>query len=120
MSRMFTIKCMLANNPILTVTTICLYSTFTLSYLLRIFEYEVTRPNSVQQEFNYLNSLWYTNVTFLTIGYGDYCPKTNLGRLIGILISLLGNVLVSILVVMVLEYYNLKTREKIVNLNISN
>src|SRR5690606_27101000 len=39
------------------------------------------------------------NLTFYLVGYGDYTPNTNFGRLIGITCALLGSALISLTVV---------------------
>jgi voltage-gated potassium channel len=36
------------------------------------------------------DALWYSIVTMSTVGYGDQYPVTNLGRLIGTLVIILG------------------------------
>jgi len=45
---------------------------------------------------NAYSSLWWTIATLTTVGYGDIYPVTTLGKLLGILISLLGIALIAI------------------------
>jgi potassium intermediate/small conductance calcium-activated channel subfamily N protein 2 len=45
------------------------------------------------------NSMWCTVITMTTVGYGDFYPRTHLGRCIAILACLLGNVMISLMVV---------------------
>jgi voltage-gated potassium channel Kch len=120
MGRLFTIKCMIVEHPIAFISLLCLLVTCVLSYCLRIVEYDIDADHSLilslkgtTNDFRYfIDALWFIYVTFLTIGYGEYSPKTNLGRLIGIATAILGTILVSLLAVTVQEYYNLKIKEK--------
>ena len=42
------------------------------------------------------SSLWWTIVSMTTVGYGDYYPKTSIGRIVAIIIMLSGIGLISI------------------------
>jgi hypothetical protein len=119
MTRLFTVKCFVANYPISFISCGGLYATIALGYMLRIIEYEkeveqvFTRDNSngchVIKTFS--DSLWYVYVTFMTVGYGDYCPMTSLGRVIGVFTALLGTLMLSLLAVTIQKFYNLEPRE---------
>jgi hypothetical protein len=116
MTRLFSIKCILIEHPISIISIFSVYSTTILCYMLRIIEYEKpTRfiyPSIPSNDIaTFESSMWYIYVTFLTIGYGDFLPKTNLGRAIGIFTALLGTFLVSLLAVTIQEYTNLNARE---------
>lgn len=67
------------------------------SLLLKVLEYyKYDKSNP----FNYYwNSIWYLIVTMGTIGYGDITPKTVIGRIIGVLVCLVGVVVLSLIVV---------------------
>lgn len=45
------------------------------------------------------NSIWNVFVTMTTVGYGDYYPKTDMGRIIGIAVAFWGVFIVSLFVV---------------------
>jgi len=45
------------------------------------------------------NTIWNVLVTMTTVGYGDYYPKTNMGRVVGIIIAFWGVFIVSLFVV---------------------
>lgn len=47
------------------------------------------------------DGLWWSIQTVTTIGYGDVVPVTNAGRLIGVVLQILGTVLIGILIAMV-------------------
>lgn len=88
----FAIKCILSKNPFRTVIFIIVMFVFLFSYMLRIIE----GPDS---EFNtYGNCLWFALITMTTVGYGDYVPKSNLGRILTFLAAVLGSIQVSILI----------------------
>jgi ferric iron reductase protein FhuF len=45
------------------------------------------------------NSMWLVIITMATVGYGDFVPKTYLGRVITILACIWGNFLISLMVI---------------------
>jgi hypothetical protein len=45
------------------------------------------------------NSMWTVIITMGTVGYGDFVPKTHLGRCIAILACVWGNILISLMVI---------------------
>lgn len=69
------------------------------AFLLRVFEQPLKDASG--QDFSYSNSIWNVIVTMSTVGYGDFFPKTTLGRVVGVIICLWGVVVVSIFVVTV-------------------
>lgn len=40
---------------------------------------------------NFIDALWFTFATVTTVGYGDITPKTDVGKLLGIFMMLLGS-----------------------------
>ena len=52
------------------------------------------------------NAFWVTIVTMTTVGYGDFYPKSHMGRLMGIIISLWGVFFVSLFVVSLTNLLN--------------
>ncbi len=44
----------------------------------------------VVEEWRYLDSLYFTVVTITTVGYGDFAPQTDLGKIITIVYLFLG------------------------------
>ena len=106
----FSLKCELKSRPF-TILFIILISTVILfGYSLRNFEYFSIPKNFIYGTFkgegndqNYLkdliNSIRSTITTMTTVGYGDFFPNENYGRLIVILSYLIGAILVSMTVV---------------------
>jgi hypothetical protein len=117
MTRLFTVKCFITNYPISFISLGGVYSTIALGYMLRIIESQKynDEPFKINKACYVINSftdaLWYVYVTFMTVGYGDYCPLTSLGRILGIFSALLGTLLISLLAVTIQKYYNLEPRE---------
>jgi predicted lipid-binding transport protein (Tim44 family) len=46
-----------------------------------------------------MNACWLTIITMTTVGYGDIYPKTFFGRFFGVISFIVGNVLMSLIVV---------------------
>lgn len=49
------------------------------------------------------NSMWCVIITMTTVGFGDFVPKTHLGRCIAIMACIWGNFLISLMVVSITE-----------------
>lgn len=69
-------------------------------YQLRIFECKLNEV-SEQNFSNMINSIWNMIITLTSVGYGDIFPKTNCGRIVGILICFWGFFIVSFFVLTV-------------------
>ena len=104
----FAIKCELKNRPYTVLFIIFISFIFIFGFSLRTFEY-FTIPKGFlhgtylinDQDYlkDLINSIWLTIVTMTTVGYGDFYPNENYGRLIVILSYLIGAILVSMTVV---------------------
>ena len=69
-----------------------------MGFCLRMFERKLFAASG--QDFGLLtNTIWNVLVTMTTVGYGDFYPKTNFGRLVGIIIAFWGVFIVSLFVV---------------------
>jgi voltage-gated potassium channel len=60
---------------------------------------EKAAPNSTIQNFS--DGLWWAIQTITTVGYGDVTPITELGRILGIIMQVLGTVMFGTLVAMI-------------------
>lgn len=83
-----------------------MFSLIQLSISLQIFEREV--------DDNFRNitlAMWNVIITLTTVGYGDYYPKTNFGRFIGIITAFWGVFFVSLFVVALTNTLDLEESE---------
>ena len=96
-SDLFLYKANLDQRGFLTLSCFGIIVLIYFSLLLKVLEYyKYDKSNP----FNYYwNSIWYLIVTMGTIGYGDITPKTVVGRIIGVLVCLVGVVVLSLIVV---------------------
>lgn len=91
-------------TPVRFILVFGLSITFLYAYSIKVIEGPVYKVSIHSQrhliDFTYLiNCIWYTFITMSTVGYGDLYPKTTFGRLIGVLIALIGNCLVSLMII---------------------
>jgi len=57
------------------------------------------------------NSLWFVIITMGTVGYGDYFPKTYLGRIISFSAAISGIIISSLLILTLSRYLSMSTGE---------
>jgi potassium intermediate/small conductance calcium-activated channel subfamily N protein 2 len=57
------------------------------------------------------NTIWNVLVTMTTVGYGDYFPKTNMGRFVGASIAVWGVFIVSLFVVTLTNMFEFDSGE---------
>ncbi len=55
----------------------------------------------------YSNMAWMTFITMTTVGYGDFTPKTQIGRLIGVLCLSWGVLILSVMVVVLTRAFSM-------------
>jgi len=90
----FAIKVMMKDNPNVVVLTGLLMSIAVLGYTSRLFERDVS------EDFNSIaHMMWYCLMSMTTVGYGEYKPRTYMGRLICIICCFWGVFIVSLMVV---------------------
>lgn len=95
------LKCIFKDYPNQLVGTYFFVSILFFSFALRVSERPLARiPEAALYQFEYLtNSMWYMITTMATVGYGDLYPHTSIGRWICNLLILWSIVIVSIMVV---------------------
>ncbi len=119
---LFPLKCFLYQHPKKSIIAIIFFIIVVFSFLLVIFEgpaysfAKLNNPETLNDLSSYGNCVWYLLVTITTIGFGDYYAITNIGRLITVIVALLGNVVISILIYVTQVGFSLSaTEQKIYN-----
>ena len=74
---MFVLKCITQEHPAKMIFILWILTVVIFSYVIRILE----QDNEDFDFLNYYNSIWYVLVTLTSIGYGDYFPKSPLGKI---------------------------------------
>ena len=104
----FALKCELKNRPFTMLFFIFTCFIIGFGFSIRTFEYFLVPKGFIYGNFekndqdhlkDLINSIWLTIITMTTVGYGDFYPGENYGRLIVILAYLVGALLVSMTVV---------------------
>lgn len=95
---MFAIKSLMKKMPYTLLATLMGISTAVFGFQLRMFERKLSVVS--KQNFDSIwNSFWNVIITLTTVGYGDFYPKTIMGRLVGVVICIWGVFIVSFFVV---------------------
>ena len=82
-----------------------------LSYMLKIISHPISDYGDYNKFHNFGNCIWYVVITMTTVGYGDMYPNSTLGRLIGCLVAISGNVVVALIVSFFQDKTNLQSEE---------
>ena len=101
----YSLKCMFKDHPLKLIVIVYGLSALLLAYALYLAE----RPLRVEEgghsqhqaATDFPDALWLIFMTATTVGYGDYFPKTPLGRIIIMLVAIWGTLVVSVMVVVV-------------------
>lgn len=95
----FALKAVQKDSPFLILSCAFCSISVILGILLRMFELlDIGGGGSINYEF-YTNGIWNIIIIMTTIGYGDYFPKTHIGRFISVITIVLGTLLVSLTIV---------------------
>lgn len=104
---LFGLKALMKQDPAKIVFISFLFSVTQLSISLQIFEREVDLSFK-----NLTTTLWVVIITLTSVGYGDYYPKSDCGRLIAIIIAFWGIFFLSLLVVALTNTLQLEESEQ--------
>ena len=97
----FAFKCLQKEYPFITLTLIFLLTCICFGFSLRVFELHYWESEEIKaQDWTYeWNAVWCIFVSMTTVGYGDFFPKTHMGRIIVILACVVGTYFVSMMMV---------------------
>lgn len=98
------LKCIMKKYPFKMLFFIISFTTIPLSIMLKIIEgpadpHRMHERPLINGYANLEDCLWNVLVIITTVGYGDYTPKTNLGRILIIVIAFIGILLVSLVII---------------------
>ncbi|KAL4485379.1 hypothetical protein ABPG72_008555 [Tetrahymena utriculariae] len=116
------IKYLFHFKPFLITLFLIVTTTMILSYLFQQSEHSYYSSNPTQENLDvreYQNSLYFTIITFRTIGYGDISPKTLVGKVIACITSMWGITFTSLSLYIFNQHFALTEKEKN-DLNIGN
>lgn len=83
-------------NVLLSVLGIAIFYVFLTALIMFNVEPHVNPITGVQTFSNFFDALYWATVTLTTVGYGDLCPVTDVGRCVSMLSSLFGVAIIAL------------------------
>lgn len=100
----FFIRCLFAEKALPTVFLFLQGTTFYFTLIIRILEWD----NFKVDYSDIFSSLWFTYITMVTVGYGDFVPITTYGRIFSFIICLAGVMNIYLVTVILSDKLKLK------------
>lgn len=119
-STLFAIKAMMREIPFKFNIIVMVLSLILFGQALRVCEAPISRVTQNMDHFSLENSIWAVILTMTTgilflifsiVGYGDFYPRTLMGRIVIFFCSLFGVVIVSMVVVSVMNLFEMNNLE---------
>jgi hypothetical protein len=107
----FCIKALMESRPYHVYGLLLILSITMCSVLLKIYESGLDEISKLAFS-SYWNCIWCTIITMTTVGFGDFYPSSLIGRIVGLISSLIGVFLMSMLVVTITNVLDLSSHEK--------
>ncbi len=73
---------------------------------------ETEQEDGHQDFINFWNAVWLVVVTMTTVGFGDFYPRTHFGRLIDALVALAGIFMMSMVIMVINNQFQMNSQEK--------
>lgn len=110
-SMSFSMKCIMQDTPVSFVCWNLVISMIIFGYSMRIFDQGYLAVSG-QDFIQIQNPLWMSIITMTTVGYGDFFPKSNISRVIGVICAFYGVFLVSLFVTTLINFLTFDTSEE--------
>lgn len=112
-SYLFAIRCLMKTQSFKLVFTLLGLCLFFFGFALRICEAPLSRlSDSAFDLYSLSNSIWCMVLTMTTVGYGDFYPRSFMGRAVVFISSVCGMSIVSMMVVTITNTLQLSTLEE--------
>jgi potassium intermediate/small conductance calcium-activated channel subfamily N protein 2 len=103
-SHLFMLKGLFKDKPYFILASSMSLSILIFGFAVRTYERPYNDQNDNQQNYDYVwNSMWLVIITMCTVGYGDFFPRTHIGRIIIVVACFWGVFLISMMVVTLTE-----------------
>lgn len=110
---LFAIRCLMKTQSFALVFTLLGLCLFFFGFALRICEAPLNRLGGENFDlYSLTNSIWCMVLTMTTVGYGDFYPRTVMGRIVVFISSVSGMSIVSMMVVTITNSLQLSTLEE--------
>ena len=85
-----------------------------MAYVIRIFELPYYRSHDdLDSDFdNFFNAVYLVLITITTVGYGDFYPESNIGKVLAVCVAIFGAFLISLLVLAFGSIFDLDKDQK--------
>eukprot|EP01017_Pseudomicrothorax_dubius_P003723 TRINITY_DN10595_c0_g2_i1.p1 TRINITY_DN10595_c0_g2~~TRINITY_DN10595_c0_g2_i1.p1 ORF type:complete len:293 (+),score=29.52 TRINITY_DN10595_c0_g2_i1:113-991(+) len=103
-SYLFVIKAQLHSQPIFSIMVILIISMLSLAFAIRICEFPLNKVDDSQDYESFVNCIWMVAASMSTIGFGDYFPRTNPGRVVSFITAVWGVFVYALLSARMLDY----------------
>lgn len=107
----FVFRCIMQEHPFQLILTMLLVGIAVFGYALRIAETPVSLTDKSMDLTGYIECCWCSMITMATIGFGDYYPRSTIGRLIMIFNTIYGMIVTSLMVNFASEKLSLSQTE---------
>lgn len=107
----FTVRCLMQDQPEIFNFTLFIISIMWFAQAVRVCEAPIARVDKNMNHHNFINACWSVILTMTTVGFGDYFPRTTIGRIIIFFCAMFGVVVVSMIVVTVMNMLEMSDAE---------
>merc|ERR1712110_124111 len=97
------------------MSTFVLLNWVVVALCIRLAEYQWNYTGNSNGVVNYLDCLWMSIITFMTIGYGDFYPASHYGRFFAVSLGFSGAISTAILISVMTDWLQMSRRERLLH-----